>query len=575
MEYSKVMATRRRKRKPTKRQTAIPKKVVMPDNPIFLDVPWDDKTYAQRKGARYYGGDVRAYIWSGNFEDLPKELIEFLPLEYSWLSIRQTSINPLPHHKSEPKEISLRDHQLNVIKLAQENKQAGAPGFVLHHDTGLGKTYTSIGIINKLFKGNILVIAPLATHESWRRSLNDLGTENNNYCIINYQSLKKLLTVPDSALKAKKARTKNKAIATKGKSIIQWDAIICDESQFLKNPISLTTQTYFTLRKGTWRIWSSATPGEKISDFVYMSDIFEFANVGKYSHKEHSFAKHAQELGYHIEETEYGSAAVKWDDKHTEDNELLHDMLFKGKVPLGDVRTTSSIPGWPELQRIPYPIRLDKEEKASYDKLWLEFRKEHELAKKGKNPDNGLVARLRFRQKSSILRVPYIADLTETLINQGKQVPISVEFKETTELLSEALTKKKIDHVIINGEVTIKEKEANRLKFQRGEVPVVIYSVKEGVSFHANEEAVNGSNTPRAGILADPRWSGMSTKQIEGRQHRNGENAPIYHAFVIDTIDEHVVTTTIKKMENMNTISGIEDSQLEDEFIAFIEGKTS
>ena len=561
-------------RKSTSKAKPVVKESMIPQEGVYLNVPWDERPIASNRGAKYYGGDVRSWIFEAGKDKLPTILKHYLPVPFSWLGWKQYRLNgELSYVTSEPNaKIKLRPHQTKTREMIKEAKESGAPGFVLNHETGLGKTYTSIASVKEMGDEplNVLVIAPIAVHEQWRRALRDMGTGNKRFCVINYESLKTLLTVPPEAVKAKRTRTKNKAIASKGTPVETWDVVICDESQKLKNPSALQTQAYFTLRRGAFQIWSSATPGQIPSEFVYMSDIFEYRATGMCGWNEKSFHKWATQLGFHVEKSDYGSLDVTWDIDHEEDIDLLNKVLFRDKPVVGDALESTSIPNWPELQRIPFPIKLDNHEQDSYESLWTEFRNEHDLAKKGKNPTNGLAAQLRFRQKTSILRVPYVADLVANLVEQGYQVPVSIEFKESVEKLGELLDKKNISYTTINGDHNGTEKEERRLMFQRDEVQVVLYSVREGISLHANEEAVNGSATARVGIIADPRWSGIDTKQIEGRQHRNGENAPIYHVFISDTIDEKVVLATVKRLDKLNKISGNDESSIQEVFEALI-----
>ena len=546
----------------------------LPEKSVFLDVPWDERTVASNRGATYYGGDVRAWVFDKSSGAVPLLLQSYMPEQFSWLAWKQyrvTGDTSLVMAEQRDQEIKIRDYQERISQEMSEAYDMGAPMYLLNHGTGVGKTYTSIEFLKKVASRplNVLIIAPLGVHEQWRRSLRDMGTADKRVCIINYESLKQLLTVPPAAAAAKRMRTKNKQIADNGKPIQDWDIVICDESQKLRNPEALQTKAYFTLRRGGFTVHSTATPGQTPSELVYLSDILEYRSTGICRWDEKKYHVYAQQLGLAVDKNDYGSLSVKWEE-NDEDLKALHQILFQQSPSMGDALDSSSIPGWPELQRIPFPIKLTTAEQASYDQLWTDFQEEHDLARRGKNPVNGLAAQLRFRQKTSILRVPYVVSRIEDLLEQGFQVPVSVEFRESTEKMSELLTKHKIGHVIINGDHTAKEKEENRLRFQRGDVKVIIYSVKEGISLHANETAVKGTSTRRAGIIADPMWSGIATKQVEGRQHRNGENAPIYHSFISDTIDEKVVLATVSRLDNLNELSGIDESSIQEAFESFL-----
>ena len=127
-------------------------------------------------------------------------------------------------------------------------------------------------------------------------------------------------------------------------------------------------------------------------------------------------------------------------DAAEEDLEKMRSILFDGLVPAGIRRSPTDIAGWPEINRILLPVALDAHDRALYGKLWDEFRSELGLeASRKSNSRNALVARLRFRQKASLLRTAATVDLATELLEQGMQVAISVSFKETLGILQEAL----------------------------------------------------------------------------------------------------------------------------------------
>ncbi len=79
---------------------------------------------------------------------------------------------------------------------------------------------------------------------------------------------------------------------------------------------------------------------------------------------------------------------------------------------------------------------------------------------------------IRFRQKSSLLKVQDTIELCQELLDNGRQVAISCEFLATMDAMEEALAKKKIEHARIDGQrtKTSQLKESERLRYQRGEL---------------------------------------------------------------------------------------------------------
>jgi hypothetical protein len=57
-------------------------------------------------------------------------------------------------------------------------------------------------------------------------------------------------------------------------------------------------------------------------------------------------------------------------------------------------------------------------------------------------------------------------------------------------------------------------------------------------------------------IIHDIRYSALDQHQIEGRTHRDGQNAIAYYAFAEGTIEEQIVSRTIDRLADMATMLG-------------------
>ena len=201
------------------------------------------------------------------------------------------------------------------------------------------------------------------------------------------------------------------------------------------------------------------------------------------------------------------------------------------------------------------PVALDVAEQTLYDEEWRAFRKALQLSgRTRKDRANALVARLRFRQKASLLRVPGTIEHAVDLLENGRQVAISVEFRETQETIRAGLEKAGHACAVIHGELSPNERERERLRFQRGDASVMVYTVTEAISLHAGDQLAGGNRVPRANILADPRYSAIACAQIEGRCHRDGEHATVFYMFAEDTIEEEIVQTVIGRLRTMKTM---------------------
>jgi len=505
-----------------------------------LDVPFTDRAAAQASGATW-SAKFKAWTYEGS--SLPLELQGYLPNPYSWEERQGTTATGIKPSRGKPTGIILHPHQVEA-KRAITNAITCLPGFLLADEVGLGKTYAAwAGLLEKLRSGSeILIVAPLAVLPVWREAITKMGDGGHSIIIMNYERLKKLFE------SEKKVKTL-KGLARHGNTM-KFDAIIWDESHYLKSMASdhpaarakLAEKLYQSCK---FNLWLSATAGQNIMELGYLKPLLTKIG-GKFT----SLEQWCKDQGFNLTRGDYG----KWLwEPSAQEEERLHKLLFKSKPSAGLRRQPQEVAGWPEIKRIPQPIELDNAQKQLYRLAWAEFIKVLELDRiAGKISTNGLTATLRLRQKASLLKVQDTAELAEELIASGKRVPISVEFLDSLRALEEEFNKRGIKHTSITG--TTKDKEANRLYFQSGKCDVILFTVKEGISLH--EGQIITKDKPRAQIVHDLRWSGISQHQIDGRSHRDGKYCPIYWMVIKDTIEEAVAQKLLKRMEGMAGIMG-------------------
>ena len=124
--------------------------------------------------------------------------------------------------------------------------------------------------------------------------------------------------------------------------------------------------------------------------------------------------------------------------------------------------------------------------------------------------------------------------------------------------MEEVLRKKKISYARVDGRCTNNShlKEAERLRYQRGDAPVILFNVVEGISLHEGETNNGGNSVPRCQIDHDLRWSAIQAHQIDGRSHRDGKFAQVYWVVAKDTVDGRVAEVLLWKLESMGNLQG-------------------
>ncbi len=520
------------------------------DRTFVLDVPFAMRAVASAGGAKW-SADHGVFVHTG--KALPPALVPFAPQPYSWELHVQRILDENDGH-AEPRKPSKptgnivpRDHQVVGTRAILEAKKRGRPGFLLADDVGLGKTITTWSAILAMPDvDSVLIVAPLAVLAHWRRTIETMGDGGKDIVVMNYERLGKLFEVTAEA--RKKIRSK-KGLARAGKAQ-ELDLVVWDESHRCKNPASARSKLAAKLNAGAgFRLWLSATAGQTPLELSYLAPLLASVTGARAADLK-DFEAWCKSEGLGLTRGAYG----KWEYAGTPaDTAKMRDMLFGpvgGAPAAGLRRRPEDIAGWPELNRILSPIELDPEARALYKEAWSNFRREMSLAPRGKDPKSALAAALRLRQKSSLIRAAGTVELVRELLDNGHQVAVSVAFMESLGVIREALDG--IPVAEIHGKLSATAREAERLRFQRGEAKVVLFTVEEGISLHQGEH----SETPRSQVVHDLRWSAIQMAQIEGRCHRDGRFAQVYWAYADGTVEERIARVVARRIVSMKELVG-------------------
>lgn len=525
--------------------------------PFIYDIPWEDRAIAQILHAENVSG--LGYVSEG----LAKYGEEYHVHPYSWASFVERKIknDPTAHPtgKHEDRYVLREDQKEDVITVLAA-RSTGAPEFLIANETGTGKTVTAWSAVQKLHPKSVLIVCPAAVIPVWRQHIKDMGDKGMDIVVINYESLRNLISPPDQAVKAKKPATQNKNIALYGEPYTTFDVIIFDEAHKMKNPTSQQSRISNTLAKhAKFIIKLTATPGKDPSQLHYMwrglswvtqdpIKVIDENNFDEYVKWCHNNDIHG------IVEAPFGNG-IKWDGEK-EDLINMEKILYGKKDGIAwSTRRKSGL----EIVRQPLLVDLSAKDREMYDKIVEDVKAEimENISKNRKDLSKGLAAMMALRQKTGLLKVKSVVEYTKYAINDlNEQVVISSFFHNTTDALAKYLDDENIKYVIIDGTISIDEKEKRRLQFQQGDVPVVITSVKEGISLHANEDSSHATSNPRRLIFADTQWSPGNHLQIEGRISRNNQAGSVTIPYLSDTIDEKMTTTLLTGLASQSIIQG-------------------
>ncbi len=543
------MALMRAKRTVSRVSSDPPRSTVVPTGRAHvLDVPFALRALATAAGARWEA-ERSVFVWRG--EQLPPSLAPFRPALHSWEAHveRELRGGERPGPSKPTGAIVLRAHQVEAVASILRAHAAGRPGFLLADDVGLGKTITTWKAVLEMPKvESVLIVCPLAVVAHWRRTIEAMGDGGKDIVLLNYERLGKLFEV--SAQARKKIRSK-KGLARAG-SAPELDVIVFDESHRCKNPTAARSKLAAKLvANAGFCLWLSATAGQNPLELSYLAPLLASV-TGSRAADLKDFEVWCQQQGLGLSRGNFG----KWEWRgDAGDCAKMRALLFeapRGVPPAGLRRRPEDIAGWPEINRILTPIELEGEARELYSQAWTTFRKEMALAPRGKDPKSALAATLRLRQKSSLIRAQGTIELTHDLLANGHQVAISVAFIESLAAVRDALRTAGVPCAEIHGGMPAAARESERLRFQRGEARVVLFTVEEGISLHQGEH----NDVPRSEVIHDLRWSAIQMAQIEGRCHRDGRFAQVYWAYADDTIEDRIARVVASRIQSMKEMVG-------------------
>jgi len=521
--------------------------------PHVLDVPFAMRAVATAAAARW-DASHGVFVYEG--AALPAALAPFRALPYSWeMHVqRELADAPTPRARAAASTITLRPHQQDAVRAIAAARAAELPGFLLADDVGLGKTITAWrAILDMPATRTVLVVCPLAVVAHWRRTIEAMGDGGKDIIVLNYDRLGKLFEVSDAA--RKKIRTK-KGLARAG-TAPDFDVIVLDESHRCKNPTAARSKLAAKLvANAGFTLWLSATAGQNPLELSYLAPLLAQV-TGARAKDLKDFEQWCIDQDLGVTRGTFGKWEWRGDRKDCEKvRALLFEPARRGAPLAGIRRRPEEIAGWPAINRILEPIELGAEARVLYEEAWTAFRRELELAPRGKDPKSALAASLRLRQKSSLVRVAGTVELVRELLENGHHVAISVAFTETLTALREQLESglAKIPCAAIHGGLSAAAREAERLRFQRGEARVVLFTVEEGISLHQGE--LPSDQTPRSEVIHDLRWSAIQMAQIEGRCHRDGRFAPVYWTYADATVEEKIARVVAGRLQAMKEMIG-------------------
>jgi SWI/SNF-related matrix-associated actin-dependent regulator 1 of chromatin subfamily A len=389
-------------------------------------------------------------------------------------------------------------------------------------DTGTGKTLCAINVAKELNRP-VLVICPKAVIPSWKRELDEQGVPAD---VINYEKVR----MGSTPFMQWCGKGKNMLWKLDPATLIIFDEVHKCAGQGTQNSELLTSASI----QGFKTLLLSATVA---SSPVQLKAVGTALRVFPPS----GFYRWVREMGVSFGGP-FGPTFIR-----TEANEKK---LAQTIAPHASRMTRADLSDhFTETQIITEPLDFGDKIQAIYREMDAELA---ELASK-QSRDRGaneMVAILRARQKTELLKVPILVEFAQEALDEGKSVAIFINFSDTLQ----AVLAKFPAAGTVHGSQTAAERQAAIDAFQTDRSRVIILNAAAGgtgVSLHD----VTGKH-PRLALIS-PDWDEKKVVQVMGRVHRAGGKTPSQQRvlFASGTIEERVEKSLRQKIQTMNILN--------------------
>ncbi|MFE9887440.1 DEAD/DEAH box helicase [Streptomyces scopuliridis] len=460
---------------------------------------------------------------------------------------------------------TLRDYQLRGLAWLDLMTSLGLGG-CLADDMGLGKTVTVIALhLHRARTAPTLVVCPASLLGNWQReitrfapgvpvhrfhgagrSLDEVSGDGvpGGFVLTTYGTM----------------RSSAEALAAHG-----WGMVVADEAQHVKNPFSSTAKALRTIPAPA-RIALTGTPVE--NNLSELWALLDWTTPGLLGPLKAFRARHARI----VENVENAKSADIKDADNAEAVERLSRLLrpFLLRRRKSD---PGIVPELPPKTESDHPVALTREQASLYEAVVRETMAAIEAAEGIAR--RGLVMKLltalkqicnhpaqylkedtaRLTGRSGKLAL--LDELLDTILAEDGSVLLFTQYVSMARLLSAHLAARAIPSQLLHGGTPVAERERMVDRFQSGEVPVFVLSLKA---------AGTGLNLTRAGhvIHFDRWWNPAVEEQATDRAYRIGQTQPVQvHRLIAEgTVEDKIAEMLSSKRALADAVLGSGEAAL-------------
>ncbi|CAK7279871.1 DEAD/DEAH box helicase [Streptomyces misionensis] len=446
---------------------------------------------------------------------------------------------------------TLRDYQLRGLAWLDLMTSLGLGG-CLADDMGLGKTVTLIALHLKRARPEpTLVVCPASLLGNWQREINRFAP---GVPVRRFHGTDRTLDGLDGGFVLTTYGTMRSAAAQLADQA--WGMVVADEAQHVKNPFSATAKALRTIPAPA-RVALTGTPVE--NNLSELWALLDWTTPGLLGPLKSFRARHAR-------------AVENGEDPEAVDRlaRLVRPFLLRRKKSDPGI-----VPELPPKTETDHPVPLTREQAALYEAVVRESMLAIETAEGIAR--RGLVLKLlgalkqicdhpalylkeepgtdRLLHRSGKLAL--LDELLDTVLAEDGSALVFTQYVGMARLITRHLSARAIPVDLLHGGTPVPERERMVDRFQSGETPVLVLSLKA---------AGTGLNLTRAGHVVhfDRWWNPAVEEQATDRAYRIGQTQPVQvHRLVTEgTVEDRIAEMLAAKRALADAILGSGESAL-------------
>ncbi|MFE9017210.1 SNF2-related protein [Streptomyces sp. NPDC007808] len=449
---------------------------------------------------------------------------------------------------------TLRDYQLRGLGWLSRMTSLGL-GCCLADDMGLGKTITLIALhlhrqSDATSAGPTLVVCPTSLMGNWQREIEKFapGTRVRRF----HGPRRDLQGVADGEFVLTTYGTMR--LDARRLDEVQWGMVVADEAQHVKNPYSATARELRSIGARA-RVALTGTPVE--NNLSELWAILDWTTPGLLGRLGTFRTRYAQA----VEGGQDPAAAERL-------TRLVRPFLLRRRK--SDPGIAPELPPKTETDRA---VSLTTEQAGLYEAVVRETLAE--IAGADSMARRGLIVKLltglkqicnhpaqflkeeRPRIAGRSGKLELLDELLDTIIAEGASALVFTQYVRMGSLIQRHLAARGVPSQFLHGGTPVAEREALVRRFQDGEVPVFLLSLKA---------AGTGLNLTRAEHVVhyDRWWNPAVEAQATDRAYRIGQTRPVQvHRLIAEgTIEDRIADMLSRKRELADAVLGAGEAAL-------------